>query len=208
MNETLKLISSFNRDDYFENVNLHIHSTCSDGVLEPKEIIEKAKSKGLKYFSITDHNTLNAYDEIEPVEGLITGVEFDCWQKTTLLHILGYGVDTKNEELKALCAKDKAGTTSDLVRFFSRRKPTDVIKAIKNAGGVAFLAHPACCWDINLKKMVKELAKMGLDGLELYYPYKRHRGIIKFYTKKQVANIAKELNLPVTGGTDAHGQEI
>ncbi len=207
---TTHLIKSFNEFDFFDIVDLHIHSTCSDGVLSPKEILKKAKEKGLKYISICDHNTVCAYDEPEIINdsSVITGVEFDCWHKGVLIHILGYGVDVNNQKLLSLCSKDKAGTESDLVRFFSHRSPKQVIDAIKSAGGVAVLAHPACYWAVSLDKFVKTLVNIGLDGLEVYYPYKRHRGIIKFHLAHAVRKIAEKHSLIQTGGSDTHGANL
>ncbi len=205
--DTKNLIKNLTEFDFFDNVDLHIHSNCSDGKLSPKKILKKAKEKGLQYFSICDHNTVSAYDDPEILnnESIITGIEFDCWYKGVLIHILGYGIDVKNKKLLSLCAKDKAGTEADIVRFFSYRHPKKVIKAIKEAGGIAILAHPACYWAISLEKFVKSLIKIGLDGLEVYYPYKRHRGIIKFHLAQSVKRIANKYDLIQTGGSDAHG---
>ena len=144
------------------------------------------------------------------IEGvnLIPGVEFDCWHKSNFLHILGYGVDIKNEELLDLCAKDPRETRLDIIRIFSSRRASGVIKAIKNAGGIAVLAHPACCWAFNLEKMVEELIFFGLDGIELYYPYVRHRGIIKFHSVEKIKKISKKNKILVTGGTDCHKGDL
>ena len=72
-------------------------------------------------------------------------------------------------------------------------------------GGAAVLAHPACYWAINLDHFVKTLIDLGLDGIESYYPYRRHRGIIKFHTAEAVRRIARKYNLIMTGGSDSHG---
>ena len=45
-------------------IDLHIHTTNSDGEFGVVQILEKAESKGLNVISITDHNNINAYDEI------------------------------------------------------------------------------------------------------------------------------------------------
>ena len=90
--------------------------------------------------------------------------------------------------------------------MFNHRHPKDVIKAIHNAGGVAVLAHPACYWAINLDNFVKSLIELGLDGIEVFYPYRRHRGIIKFHKAETVKKIAQKYNLIMTGGSDSHGE--
>ena len=208
MNKDYKeLIKSFTKDDYEKRVNLHVHSTCSDGNTHPTDIIEQAKAKGLEYIAISDHNTLNAYLETDILneEILIPAIEFDCWFGTVFLHMLGYGIDVNNPELQALCAKTKRGTEADWVRIFSMNHPKKVIKAIHNAGGIAVLAHPACCFTASLNRLVKNLVKLGLDGIEVYYPYARHRKIVKFHKIKSVEKLADKYNLIKTGGTDEHG---
>ena len=43
-------------------VDLHVHTDCSDGVYSPEEVTEKAARAGLSAISLTDHDTLAAYD--------------------------------------------------------------------------------------------------------------------------------------------------
>ncbi len=133
------------------------------------DIIEHAINKDLKYISITDHNTIEAYKHINSLDAgnleIITGVEFDCWYKSNFMHILGYGIDLNDEELNNLCAKNPNETKLDIVRIFTPRKAPEVIKTIKNAGGVAVLAHPCCCWNLNIQKMIYELKSFGLTAL-------------------------------------------
>lgn len=202
-----QLIQSFTKKDYETNVNLHVHSTHSDGTVDAAKLVEQAKALGLKHIAISDHNTLNAYLKTDILkEDIVTpAIEFDSWCGPVFLHLLGYGIDVNNEELQALCAKTKRGTEADWVRIFSFKHPKKLIKAIHNAGGIAVLAHPACCFTLSLDRLVKKLVKLGLDGIEVYYPYPRHRGIIKFHTVKSVEKIADKYGLIKTGGTDEHG---
>lgn len=198
------LFQSFEEKDFWDNVNLHIHTNLSDGKSTVSQTIEKFKA--LKYFSITDHNCVDAYtlEEINSLNNIITGVEFDCWYKGVLVHILGYGMDINNSEFKKLLAKTEKSKRATITRLIEARNTKKVIEIIKNAGGIAILAHPACYWCINLEKFIKDLTKLGLDGVECYYPYKRHRGIIKFHFAKTVNQIAEKYNLIKTGGTDEH----
>lgn len=207
-----KILHSLSKDDYYKNANFHIHSSCSDGKLSPQKIIENAMKLDLKYISITDHNTLDAYTHIKDYcnESLrvITGVEFDCWYKGTLLHILGYEVDTNNEELNKICGKNNTEKKTDFVRFFNKRCAKKVIKTIKDAGGTAILAHPGCTLRINFKNFIKELKSYGLDGLEVYYPYKSYKKLIHFHTQEKLIKVCKDLNLSLTGGSDCHGIDL
>lgn len=203
----IELIKNFKKEDYETNVNLHIHSTFSDGTVEAEKLVAQAKAKGLKYIAISDHNTLNAYlkTDILKEDIIIPAIEFDCWFGSVFMHMLGYGIDVNNPKLQTLCAKTKRGTEADWVRIFSFKHPKKVINAIHDAGGLAVLAHPACCFTTSLDRLVKNLKKLGLDGIEVYYPYARHRKIIKFHTVKTVELLANKYNLIKTGGTDEHG---
>ena len=205
-----ELIKSFTRDNFHNNVNLHIHSNFSDGKMTPEEIITQAKDKGFEHISITDHNNMDGYlkTDLKDENMVITGIEFDCWYKTTFFHLLGYGFDVNTELLNPFLAKNKRDTESDWVRIFAKRDVKKLIQAIHDAGGIAVLAHPACYWCFNLDGFVKQLIDFGLDGIEVYYPYHRHRGIIKFHSRKTVEKIADKYNLIKTGGTDCHGYDL
>lgn len=71
-----------------------------------------------------------------------------------------------------------------------------------------FWAHPACYWCLSLDIFVKNLVKLGLDGVEAFYPYKRHRGIIKFHLASTVKKVGEKYNLILTGGSDSHGRNL
>lgn len=72
--------------------DLHIHSCYSDGKLSPQGILEYAKKNGINTISITDHNTLDAYNQgaVQTGVKLITGVEIDVDYKKNI-QLLGYG---------------------------------------------------------------------------------------------------------------------
>lgn len=208
-NKNIKeILLSLNQIDFERNVDLHIHSTFSDGKLSPEELIIDAQNKNYKMIAISDHNTVTGYKQTDILKStspvVITAIEFDCWYKGVLIHILGYGIDPNNENLLKLCAKTKKETEADITRLFNKRHPKEVIKAIHDANGVAILAHPACYWAINLEHFIKELIKLGLDGLEVFYPYRRHRGIIKFHKASTVKKIAEKHKLIMSGGSDSH----
>lgn len=76
--------------------DLHCHTTCSDGTSTPEEILKLAVEKGFKGVSITDHDTVAAYEGLYEKAAsydieLLTGIEFSCHHKTVSVHILGYG---------------------------------------------------------------------------------------------------------------------
>lgn len=212
MNKTAEILKNIPEDYFYNKVNLHIHTNISDGTLTPAEVVKQASEIGLEIISITDHNSAEAHSLIADniPEGLtvISGVEFDCWHNHILLHIIGYGVDVTNEKLLETCAHNYIGKTADVIRFFNRRNAKDVISIIKEAGGVAVIAHPACCWVKDMEKLIDELIEMGLDGVEAFYPYASHRKIVKFHSGQTVYEIAKRKNLILTGGTDCHSSNL
>lgn len=79
-------------------IDLHIHSTYSDGIKTPAEILNEVREKNLAAFAITDHDNAGAYFEARELlkEGdpeLITGVELSAGKGGEDLHILGYFFD-------------------------------------------------------------------------------------------------------------------
>ncbi len=89
-------------DCSFGKIDLHIHSSFSDGSLSPAQILERAVKKGLFAISITDHDTVAGAKEAlghgipEKIE-FIAGIEISAaypppFENTGSLHILGYGI--------------------------------------------------------------------------------------------------------------------
>lgn len=188
----------------FKKINLHIHTTFSDGKADFENVLNNAKANGYEMIAITDHNTVEGHKKFKD-EILLTGVEFDCWCGYVFIHLLAYGIDVESEYLKPFLAKTKAETEGDFIRLFSKRNVPKLIEAIHKSGGIAVLAHPACYWAISLEGLVKKLMSYGLDGIEVYYPYPRFRRIVKFHSSKDVRRIAEKYpQLIKTGGTDFH----
>lgn len=207
MENLRELLNSFTKEDYENNkVNLHIHTSFSDGEGDYLQIVESAKTQGYKLISITDHNTVDAHKNVQD-NILLTGVEFDCWFGYVFIHLLAYGIDISHSALTPFLAKNKKDTEDVIPRLFSNRNVKNLIQAIHDAGGIAVLAHPACYWALSLDKLVRDLINIGLDGIETYYPYPRFRKIVKFHTAKDVLKIAQKYpELIKTGGTDFHGK--
>jgi 3',5'-nucleoside bisphosphate phosphatase len=92
-------------------VDLHIHTTASDGKYSPAEIVRKARQSGLEYVAITDHDSIEgvipAQQEAENVPGItvIAGVEINTDIPAGELHILGYFIDPTSQELNITLEK-------------------------------------------------------------------------------------------------------
>ncbi len=79
-------------------VDLHLHTTVSDGTLTPTELIAMAASRGLSAVSVTDHDSFGGIDEaaaaaFEYQIEFITGVELSAYYRGQDVHVLGYFVD-------------------------------------------------------------------------------------------------------------------
>ena len=90
-----------------ELVDLHLHTTCSDGSHSPAEMISMAAAAGLRAASICDHDTLDGTDAAlaagrELGIEVLVGVELSVvWQDYRDIHLLGYGFDHHNAPLCA-----------------------------------------------------------------------------------------------------------
>lgn len=88
-------------------IDLHMHTSVSDGTDSPAVILEKVKEKGLTLFSVTDHDAVKACSDIigmldSSCPAFITGAEFSCRDDQGKYHILGYGYDPSSEAINEL----------------------------------------------------------------------------------------------------------
>lgn len=96
------------------NADLHAHSTVSDGTLAPRAVVERAKARGVDLFSLTDHDELGGLDEAAETArrvGLrfVPGVEISVTWSGQTLHIVGLGIDPRNQALARGLADVRAG---------------------------------------------------------------------------------------------------
>ena len=253
----------------FHLVDLHIHTSTSDGSYSPKEIVNLAKKQGLKAIAITDHDTIGGNKEaisagmatgIEVIPGVEISVE---WNKRPI-HILGYYIDWENKELASqlknliafreernpqivkklnllglhlsydevkrvagegtvgrphfaqiLVEKGYVKNEDQAFKKYLQRgasayvdkkrlSPQEGIHLIKDAGGIAVLAHPFITdgiIDREMEQFICHFKQIGIEGIEALYP---------LYTAQQtlqLQDLAKKHKLLVTGGTDFHGKQ-
>lgn len=104
-------------------VDMHMHTTCSDGALSPKDLVRKSKQVGLAAISITDHDNFAAIQTAKPLAEelgveLIAGVEVSTAHQERDVHILGYFVKTEDSPLSdylAHCRKQRLARTERMV---------------------------------------------------------------------------------------------
>ena len=87
-------------------IDLHAHTTCSDGTFTPTELVELAVARGLSVLGLTDHDTTDGLEEAEgAAEGssveIVPGVELSTMYEGSSVHVLCYWMDRSNPDLQA-----------------------------------------------------------------------------------------------------------
>ncbi|AGV16869.1 MULTISPECIES: RNase RNM [Vibrio] len=105
-------------------IDLHSHTTASDGRLEPKDLVERALSFDIEVLAITDHDTVDGLalakqyvqDNNLPIK-IINGIEISTVWQNKDIHIVGLNIDPENEQLSALIEQQKQHriTRSELI---------------------------------------------------------------------------------------------
>jgi predicted metal-dependent phosphoesterase TrpH len=88
------------------NIDLHCHSTASDGLLAPKDVVARAAANGVEILALTDHDDTSGLSEARDeaqARGLrfVDGVEISVTWHGTTVHIVGLRIDPNSEPLRA-----------------------------------------------------------------------------------------------------------
>ena len=133
-------------------VDLHTHSTASDGALAPGQLVRRAGKLGLKVLAITDHDTVAGIPEALAAGAscgveIIPGVEINTDVPGAEVHVLGYFVDHEHAELNEKLALIRDGRIGRARRMAEsvdrpgRAGPFERILEIRRRG----LRGPAAC---------------------------------------------------------------
>jgi predicted metal-dependent phosphoesterase TrpH len=106
-------------------VDLHAHTTASDGTLSPRELIDLAAARGLRWLGVTDHDTVDALAEArrhgaEAGVTVVPGVELSTTERGAEVHVLGYGVDPDNGPLRDALAALAAARVRRIEQMIDR----------------------------------------------------------------------------------------
>ncbi len=91
-------------------IDLHLHTSCSDGLLPPARVVQAARRAGLDVIAITDHDTLAGVAPAQAAAAadggprVVPGIELTCTRNGADLHLLGYAVDPAHPGLAGLAA--------------------------------------------------------------------------------------------------------
>lgn len=120
-------------------IDLHVHTTCSDGQLTEEQILEKAQNIGISTISFCDHNVLDAYKILENMDlsnyrtKIIPGIEFDFVFQKKDFHMLGYDFDWKKMDKSTLINKK-----SDEEIIKEENKKLDFLKRVCKQQGIKY----------------------------------------------------------------------
>ena len=246
-------------------IDLHTHSTASDGQYAPNEVAARAAKAGTVAWALTDHDTVAGLEAAAAAARkldvrFVPGIELSALLDEREVHVLGHFIDPVHPELRAFedkladhrrgrvrkiverlvqngvavteeailaCSGGKtvgrphvaramveAGAVSTVREAFDRflgdGRPAyvgrfrltaeEAIAMIKRAGGVATLAHPGPS-----KVQPRELRRLrglGFDGVEADHPDHHPEQVDRY------REIAAEVDLVCTGGTDFHGELV
>lgn len=107
-------------------VDLHLHSTFSDGRYTPTQLVEEAAARGVRIISLTDHDSWNGIADAraaaEKIGGLrvLTGVELSTQQEEESIHVLGYHVSTECDALHAVMNEKRHGRELRLAKMLAK----------------------------------------------------------------------------------------
>jgi predicted metal-dependent phosphoesterase TrpH len=113
-------------------IDLHCHSTASDGTLAPQEVVQLAVRNGLSALSLTDHDTIAgvaaaAAEASRAGIDFIPGIEISAtYPSPGTLHILGYGVDPQSPVLHELTRQLLEGRDTRNPRIVARLQELDI----------------------------------------------------------------------------------
>jgi predicted metal-dependent phosphoesterase TrpH len=144
-------------------VDLHLHTTASDGVMSPSEIVRYAKAKGLQAIAITDHDTIEGLEE-GLSEGkridfeVIPGIEVSAEHSPGSMHLLGFFLDIHhpllNERLEYL-QKARAERNPRIVERLNRLGIQITYEEVLKASGGGQVGRPHFAQVLIEKKYVR-----------------------------------------------------
>ena len=127
-------------------IDLHTHTTASDGALSPAELVERAHGLGIRTLSVTDHDTLAGVPEAAAAAAargmeLLPGTEITAVHQGRDVHMLAYFLDPQ-----------PAGLTS----FLEQQRQDRTRRAREMSARLASLGVP-----VDMDELIKRVAEMG-----------------------------------------------
>jgi predicted metal-dependent phosphoesterase TrpH len=132
-------------------VDLHCHTTASDGELTPEQLVAQAASLGIQVLGITDHDTTEGLPRALAEAGrqaitVVPGVEISTVNGREEIHLLGYFVDLDNPDLQALLARTREARRERAQKMLGRLAnlgmPVEWDRVVAISGGGGSIGRP------------------------------------------------------------------
>lgn len=145
-------------------IDLHTHTTCSDGTDSPRELVNKAIAQGLEVLGISDHDTTSGWDEAtQTLRGtlkLALGAEISCLTNDGIsVHMLGMLFDPLHEEMQQVLEETRDGRLPRMRKMVEKMRSEgmdisieDVVSAMPEG---ATMGRPHLADALVAKKIVK-----------------------------------------------------
>lgn len=176
------------------NVDLHCHSTASDGLLPPKEVAQRAAANGVQVWALTDHDELSGLDEARTeAERLgmqfISGVEISVTWAGRTVHIVGLNVDDHQVELNDELAYIRKGREQRAQQIGEKLEKLGIAKAYE--GALRYVSNPSLISRTHFARFLVEEGHCANMG----EVFKRYLGDHKAaYVPMQWATLAQSVN--------------
>jgi hypothetical protein len=132
-------------------VDLHCHSTASDGTLSPTQVVRLAVESGLSALALTDHDTIGGIAEAAAEAkalnlDFLPGIEISCeYPHPGTMHLLGYGVDPDSTSLRELTTTLIAGRDNRNPRIIAKLQELGVsitMEEVEHESGGVVVGRP------------------------------------------------------------------
>ena len=157
-------------------VDLHLHTSYSDGVLSPKDLVNLCYKNGLKHISITDHDCTDGIQEsieiAKHIDGLevIPGIELSSQNE---MHILGYYIDFQDMRLQKILSEfknDRVSRTQEPISVLKKLGININWNVVKSFAGEGTVGRPHIAKAMISGGYVKSFKEafdtyLGKDGL-------------------------------------------
>ena len=135
------------------NIDLHTHSSCSDGSLTPSELLVHAAAAGVEVLALTDHDTVAGLEEAHHraralgVE-LVPGVEISAAWRSQVIHILGLWIDPAGAALRSRLSTQQERRRTRMTKICGRLTKiglpgAELLATVQGSPGVPTRAHLA-----------------------------------------------------------------
>jgi predicted metal-dependent phosphoesterase TrpH len=155
-------------------IDLHTHTTCSDGTDRPRELVNKAIVQGLEVLGIADHDTTSGWEEAtQALRGklqLVLGAEISCLTKEGIsVHMLGMLFDPNHIEMQTVLEETRDGRLPRMRKMIEKMRAEGMdisIEDVENAMPAgATMGRPHLADALVAKKIVKSREEAFVDLL-------------------------------------------